>query len=1705
MCTKNHFLSVVVLVSLLMGLTCLTSSTSAVGPFGQNDFTTTYVGNTAPGSSTHEDGFVQQRIIGFYTHPDGTSFASCRWEEGGRNIGIYNANGDPAGHGASMFGKGGFGVVASQNNIYALGRRDMGSSDFGVHKLQRNGTHESFTTVRTGSGWTEPHLRGIAIDETAVGGIRNNIYVANHHEGYVRVFDFNMNVQRNLSITDPWGVAVADDGNLWVVQPSLNRAAKFSALNGSYMGAEITGLIDPGPIGVCNNNNVWVFDRDPSRHQFLIFSQSGGSASSPMDTFGVAGGVWTATTAGQTGTATVPGEVHPLKFNYATGIAFDSSNNIYIGGDGVPIEGNDEGSGAWMRKFNSSRNHVWTKYGLEFLDVCDADRSTDAVHLYTKHEHFVMDWNQPAGQEQTYKGYTLDPFAYPRDWRKWYGWKTIEGLDPDDWEYRITGQFDAMVRMLPDDQGDLHRFLYVGDQDASGRAIYRFEEGSEIAIPCVTIRKDYPYETYQYEDPPGSGQMHWGYVAKWYHWRDENGDGQGDGKVNQIDLSEVEFSESRGGVWGWWVDQKGNIWTGDKDGRVCEYKFMGINSAGAPIYPTRPTKEWPAPIDFDPNGTTRGEIARICYLEETDTLYLGGYPVGKPAAEGDWGGLGREIIRYDNWTSENTTKRYAIDDLFYEFTGDAGTSTVVKSMDMVGDIVIYGYVHDLALRGYDHGSKKGRLEVYNHLTKQKLGTLLPDSNIGYNSWIETPRSFNAVLRDSGEYQVYVTDEAQAKVVIYRMGMWSKPAVPAAPTSLSAVNYRDKQANLSWNDNASDENGFVVEASTDGGSTYKFMQGCGQNVTSVKVRGLTPATTYMFRVCARNTGGKSAYTNTVTITTDGELELLTGTSFGQGIPYGDPPDPDAPNGYKAAYDGNLDSYVDLIDDWASDGYAGLDLGASKEIWRVRFLQRIKRPDRLLGGKFQGSNTGPDATDYVDLHTITRENLMPVDGWYYVDFDSTPSYRYVRYYSAPGGCCNISEVEFYTEPTVVTPPTAPENLGVATVSDTELQVTWTDMSTNETGFRVERITDGYSFNVGQNIESYIDPNLSPSTSYTYRVVAYNIYETPCVNPTQATGTTSDPLPPAPPSGLVGTPDDGRAYLNWTASVDPDTLYYKVYRSTTQGSGHTCVAVAFGGTNIVDSQVVNETVYYYYLTAVDTYGQESLTGSNEVSVTPHVLATPDAPSSLAANASSYNQIDLSWVDNADNETGFRIERKTTGDFAILVDLPGTNITSYNDTGLTAETTYTYRVFAYNNDGDSPSSNEASDTTPQAPAPNAPSNLTATAGEGNWITLEWQDNSDNELGFRIERKTTGAFAEVATVGENVQNRTDTGLDPDTTYTYRVRAYNATGDSAYSNEDSATTPAATGPVLVDDADAAVTYSGNWTAQSGWSGRINGTLHETNQNGAYTELTFTGTSIKLIADKQQWGGTADVIIDTTLQGSVSFQSVDPNQYQQVIYEKTGMANVSHTIRIEKTGGDWIYIDAFEYQAETTVTLPPPWDQDDVGTVGVAGSAIATGGDTFTINGSGYDIWYDHDAFHYVYQPDDGDVEIIARIESQTNTNEWAKSGLMIRETLDEDAEFAFVGITPSHGSQFVYRNSTAGSANEGGTAAGTAPMWYKLNRTGNVVTGSYSTNGVNWTQIGSWTFTGLSSNAYVGMAVCSHDDLVLCEAQFSNVSVNTNP
>jgi len=183
-------------------------------------------------------------------------------------------------------------------------------------------------------------------------------------------------------------------------------------------------------------------------------------------------------------------------------------------------------------------------------------------------------------------------------------------------------------------------------------------------------------------------------------------------------------------------------------------------------------------------------------------------------------------------------------------------------------------------------------------------------------------------------------------------------------------------------------------------------------------------------------------------------------------------------------------------------------------------------------------------------------------------------------------------------------------------------------------------------------------------------------------------------------------------------------------------------------------------------------------------------------------------------------------------------------------------------------------------------------------------------------------------------------------------------------------------------------------------------------------------------------------------------------------------------------------------------LPSPWETQDIGNVGATGDASYSG-NTFTIEGSGADIWNNADEFRFVYQTLNGDGEITAQVNSLENTNTWAKAGVMIRESLAAGSKHATTIVRPSQGASFQRRTSTNGSSAHTSLGGPAPPEYVRIVRNGNSFTSYYSGNGSSWTQIGNAVTVSMSSSVYIGLVVTSHNDGTLATSTMSNVSVSS--
>jgi hypothetical protein len=377
--------------------------------------------------------------------------------------------------------------------------------------------------------------------------------------------------------------------------------------------------------------------------------------------------------------------------------------------------------------------------------------------------------------------------------------------------------------------------------------------------------------------------------------------------------------------------------------------------------------------------------------------------------------------------------------------------------------------------------------------------------------------------------------------------------------------------------------------------------------------------------------------------------------------------------------------------------------------------------------------------------------------------------------------------------------------------QINLSWT--AATETGgtitqYLIERCTGASCTTFSQVISitapatSFSDTTVSASTNYSYRVrvtdgVNFSAYS----NVANATTPANSPTAPTNLSATASGPV--QINLSWTASTETGGTIsqYLIERCT----GASCTTfsqittVAAPATNYSDVGLTGSTSYSYRVRAMDA---SSVTGpySNTASATT-AAPTFTAPSALTSTAASPAQISLSWT--AATETGgtitqYLIERCSGAScttFAQITTVTSTT-TSYNDTGLTGSTSYSYRVRATDGVNFSPYSNTASAATP-APTFTAPSGLTGTAASNTQINLSW--TAATEIGGTISNylveRCTGAtcsnFAQVGTPATTSFN--DTGLAAATTYSYRVRATDAASNlGPYSNVASATTTSTT-------------------------------------------------------------------------------------------------------------------------------------------------------------------------------------------------------------------------------------------------------------------------------------------------------------------------
>jgi fibronectin type 3 domain-containing protein len=460
------------------------------------------------------------------------------------------------------------------------------------------------------------------------------------------------------------------------------------------------------------------------------------------------------------------------------------------------------------------------------------------------------------------------------------------------------------------------------------------------------------------------------------------------------------------------------------------------------------------------------------------------------------------------------------------------------------------------------------------------------------------------------------------------------------------------------------------------------------------------------------------------------------------------------------------------------------------------------------------------------------LGSVTGTSYTDTSlaiGSPYYYVVSTVSGVAESVNSAEASAIT----MVPPPAPSGLA-ATGGDAQVSLTWT-ASPGAASYQVKRspTPEGPYAIIATGITdtSLTDTGLTNGTTYYYVVSASNLGG----ESANSTEVSALPLPPVPaaPATLTATPGNSTVALAWSAADGADS--YNVKRATNSGGPYATLASGLTATSYNDSSAVNETTYYYLVTATNLGGESE--SSPEVSATP--VTPPVAPAGLAATSGDASAA-LTWSP-VSGANGYRLKRATTSGGPYDIVAGELTATSFADTGLTNGTTYYYVVSAFNAGGESADSSQVT-AEPQA-VPAAPTGLAATTASSSKINLAWNTVSGANS-YSIKRATTtgGPYTTLAS-GLTASSFNDTGLTSATTYYYVVTATSNGGESATSTEASATTSDLRVSLAFDETSG--TTANDSAGDNYHATLVNGPLFATGTLGNAVELDGTNDHLTL--------------------------------------------------------------------------------------------------------------------------------------------------------------------------------------------------------------------------------------------------------------------
>lgn len=845
-----------------------------------------------------------------------------------------------------------------------------------------------------------------------------------------------------------------------------------------------------------------------------------------------------------------------------------------------------------------------------------------------------------------------------------------------------------------------------------------------------------------------------------------------------------------------------------------------------------------------------------------------------------------------------------------------------------------------------------------------------------------------------------------------------------------------------------------------------------------------------------------------------------------------------------------------------------------------------------------------------------------------------------------------------------PTAPTGVS-ATGSSAGINIRWTaNTEGNVIGYNVYRAaTSGGPFTKINALPingTQTNDLLAPAgvTSH-YRVMAVNAHGAESAHTATSAFRPTDSTPPAQPTGLTASGTSSGIVLNWNDNGEVDLAGYNIYRASSSSGPFSKLNAALRTlSDFTDTAAPAGATSFYRVSAVDASGNES-TFATISAFRPNAGDTPAAAGNATATANSPTSVTVTWSDNSTNETGFRVERRLASaqTWQVLGTAAG-NATAFTDLTTTAGTAYAYRVIAFNGSGDAAPSNEASVTTPTL-GPAAPTQLTAAVVGTSAINLAWVDNASNETGYRVEfrRATDANFTVLATLPADSTSHAAVALLEGTAYVFRVIAVNGQGDSAPSNEATATTtsqftsvdiggalPVGQTNTVTNGVDYDLLAGGAdiWgsndsfrfaykqvtgdfdirvrvasvtptdpLAQAGIMARASLTSGAQNvfmrtdasnrfrfafratQGGTtsaqgssthpaglgYLRLIRTGSTFTGMqsTDGVNWtvtGTTSIASMPNTLFfgfAASSKNSAQLNTVQYRGYSETGQpaptapaapSGLSATLaggqvnlswvdgsdnesgfRIERRAGAsgafaslgtvaagvTAFVDSavspgvsYTYRViafntvgespasnEASVSVPPLVDaftSNDIGNPPAGATTVVTPNSDYDLVAGGFDVFGSSDSFRFVHKLITGDFDVRVRVTNLTGpAGQVPQAGLMARAGLSPDAPHVAVRFDTNNSVLHKWRATAGATTNVGVRALNLTAPWVRITRVGNTFTTFYSTDGINYTPAAASVTLDLPATLNVGMWALSKSMSNTASAQFRGFTEVSSP